>query len=315
MLSRRHLRIRVLQGLYSYYQSEQKDALKTEREIFNGIEHTFNLYIYLLLFFPELAEQERIYRADLPPKFIVSGDEKPIIFSLEQNQVITILSGSSSLKQAAKERSISWQSDTEVIKKVFHRMRTTDEYKHYVTTARHSADHDAEFCVWLFKKFVAGSDLITNTVEEKNIYWIDGFEFASGMALRAIKTIKPAKEDQFELTYIYKDKDDDTQFVKNLLHNTIKNDSYFTKLIDDKTKNWDVERIALIDVILLKMALCEVLYLTTVPVKVSINEYLDIAKDFSTPKSNQFINGIVDKLVIDLRNENKIVKTGRGLME
>jgi len=143
--------------------------------------------------------------------------------------------------------------------------------------------HDTEFCTWLFKKFVVESELFTSAIEEKNIYWIDGFQFACSMVLRALKTI-PALKDEFVPAYIHKDKDDDREFVKLLLHNTIKNDKWFTQIIDDKTKNWDVERIALLDVILLKMSLCEVLYLTTVPVKVSINEYLDIAKDFSTQK-------------------------------
>jgi len=314
MLSRRHLRIRVLQGLYSYYQSEHKDAIKIEHEIFKGIENTYQLYIYLILFFPELAEQERLYRADLPPKFISSASEKPVINSFSENKLVKILTENGTLKKIAKENSISWQANTDFLKKIFHQLKSSDEYKRHITTADHTLQQDTEFCVWLFKKFVLESDLFLSAIEEKNIYWIDGFPFAGSMVLRAIKTI-PANETGFAPGYIHRDKEDDREFVKLLLHNTIKNDEWFTTLIDDKTKNWDVERIALMDVILLKMALCEVLYLETVPVKVSINEYLDIAKDFSTPKSNQFINGIVDKLVIDLKNENRIVKTGRGLVE
>ncbi|HKR05972.1 MAG TPA: transcription antitermination factor NusB [Bacteroidia bacterium] len=314
MLSRRHLRIRVLQGLYSYYQSHHKDAVKTEHEIFKGIDNTYDLYIYLLLFFTGLAGQEQIHRVDLPPKFITSDTAKPVINSFSENKVVMILSENAALTKIAKKNSISWQADTELLKKSFHQLKITDEYKRYVTTADHTIQQDTEFCIWLFKKLVIESDLFLNTIEEKNIYWMDGFQFAGSMVLRAIKTI-PGHAHEFTPGYIYKDEKDDRQFVKLLLHNTIKNDEWFTKLIDDKTKNWDVERIALMDVILLKMSLCEVLHLPTVPVKVSINEYLDIAKDFSTPKSNHFINGIIDKLVMDLKNENKIVKTGRGLVE
>jgi N utilization substance protein B len=313
MLSRRHLRIRVLQGLYSYYQSDNKDSLQTEREIFKGIENTYQLYIYLFLFFGELAEQERIHRTDLPAKHIKSAG-KPVVHSFAQNKIVALLSENAALNKIAKDHSITWQGDIELLKKNFHQFKTTDEYKGYVTTADHTMQQDLEFCVWLFKKFVIESDLFLSAIEEKNIFWIDGFQFAASMVLRGLKTI-PGKENAFIPDYIYKDEEDDRQFVNLLLHNTIKNDEWFTQIIDDKTKNWDVERIALMDVILLKMALCEVLYLPTVPVKVSINEYLDISKDFSTPKSNQFINGIIDKLVIDLRNENKIVKTGRGLVE
>jgi transcription antitermination protein NusB len=313
MLNRRHLRIRVLQGLYSFYQSDYHDALKTEHEIFKGIDNTYNLFLYLLLFFPEVANQERIYRADLPPKHIPNTSEKPVISSFSQNKVVITLTDNAALKKIIKEQNILWQADTELVKKIFHQLRNTDEYKRYVTVSEHTLQQDVEFCVWFFKKFVVESDLFANTIEEKNIYWIDGFQFACSMVIRAVKAI--SAEGTFTPGYIHKDKEDDREFVRLLLHNTIKNNAWFTQLIDDKTKNWDVERIALIDVILLKMALTEVLYLSTVPVKVSINEYLDIAKDFSTPKSNQFINGIIDKLVIDLKNENKIVKTGRGLIE
>ena len=314
MLSRRHLRIRVLQGLYSFYQSEIKDAVKTEHEIFNGIDNTYKLYIYLFLFFPEMAEQERIYRADLPPKFIISKTEKKVVNSFAENKIVKILSGSESLQKAVKELSLTWQLENDLLKTIFHQFRNTDEYKRYVTTEEHTMQQDMEFCIWMFKKFVVESDLFASAIEEKNIYWIDGFQFACSMVLRVIKTF-PALEGEFVPSYIHKDKNDDRDFVKLLLHNTIKNEQWFTEIIDAKTKNWDVERIALVDVIILKMALCEVLYLPTVPIKVSINEYLDIAKDFSTPKSNQFINGIIDKLVIDLKNEKKIVKTGRGLVE
>ncbi|MEO5572449.1 MAG: transcription antitermination protein NusB [Bacteroidia bacterium] len=314
MLSRRHLRIRVLQGLYSFFQEENKDAVKTEHEIFKGIENTYQLFIYLLLFFEELAEQEGMYRADLAPKHIKSLSEKPVINSFAQNKVVLILTASDALKKIAKEHAISWQSENDLLKKIFHQVRNTDEYKRYITADDHTIVQDTEFCVWLFKKFVAESDLFSSAIEEKNIYWIDGFAFACSMALRIIKTF-PVLEGEFVPAAIHKDKEDDKQFVNLLLHNTIKNNEWFTRIIDAKTKNWDVERIALMDVILIKMALCEVLHLSTVPIKVSINEYLEIAKDFSTPKSNLFINGIVDKLVIDLKNENKIVKTGRGLVE
>ena len=203
----------------------------------------------------------------------------------------------------------------ELIKQVFYQVRLAEEYKKYVTQDEHTIEQDIDFCLWLFKKFVINSELVSNALQEKNIYWADGFEFANLMAIKIIKSARPAKEKQFEVPNIYKDEADDKEFMKLLLHNTIKNNEYFTKLIDVKTQNWDVERIALLDVILLKMALSEVLYLSFVPVKVSINEYLDIAKDYSTPKSNLFINGIIDKLVMDLKKENKISKIGRGLVE
>lgn len=315
MLTRRHLRIRVLQALYSYYQSSTKDLMRTEQEVYKGIDKTYDLFLHLLLFFPELAEQERVYRADLPKKHIPSKTEKPVVHSLADNKCIVMIAESQVFKKSCTSRSISWQIDTELVKQVFYQVRLAEEYKKYVVTTEHTLEQDIEFCLWLFKKYVSGSDVLAHALEEKNIYWADGFEFACSFVTRTIKLMKPEKGGQFELPYIYKDEEDDRQFVKTLLQNTVTNDAHFTELIDAKTKNWDVDRIAVIDVILLKMALSEVLHLTSVPIKVSINEYLEISKDFSTPKSNLFINGVIDKLVVDLKKENRIVKTGRGLVE
>ncbi|MBK9318967.1 MAG: transcription antitermination factor NusB [Bacteroidetes bacterium] len=131
-----------------------------------------------------------------------------------------------------------------------------------------------------------------------------------------VKTYESAKgATSFHLLPLFKDQEDDTKFMQELIQKTIRDDAYFQQLIADKTKNWDADRIALVDIILMKMALCEILNLSTIPVKVSINEYIDISKDYSTPNSKSFINGVIDKLVIELKTQGKIQKTGRGLVE
>ena len=155
-------------------------------------------------------------------------------------------------------------------------------------------------------------ELVSQALEEKNIYWAEGLTIVHDMIF---KTIDSHNFNNFTLLPLYRDAEDDVEFMKQLVNKTIRDDDYFNELIVAKTQNWDADRIALVDIILMKMALCEILNISSIPVKVSINEYIDISKDYSTPNSKGFINGIIDKIVIELRNEGKIVKTGRGLME
>ncbi len=315
MLSRRHLRVKVLQALYSCYQSlESCDFAKCEKELFRGIEKIYELYLILINLLPELAEQERIYLADKPARYLVS-DKKEVVYSLQQNAVVKCIAESSALKSKNAEHKISWQQDTETLRKIFNQLRNTDEYINYVTVAEHDFIADVEFCNFIIKKFVKDSEFFQAFVEEKSMYWAESFEFAVSMVKKTIKTVNAGDMLRLDLLPMYKDEADDKNFMSLLFQNTLKNNAYFESLIQKKTINWEVERIAVVDVILLKMALCEVLFLENIPVKVSINEYLEVAKEFSTPASSMFINGIIDKLIIDLKNENKVVKTGRGLVE
>lgn len=315
MLSRRHLRIKVLQALYSCFQAlDNCDSTVCEKELLRRIDKIYELYLFLINLLPELAEQERIYRADLPARHTVSG-KKAVVYSLQQNAVIKCFGASSELKSKSAEYKISWQQDVEILKKIFHHLRNTDEYTAYVSDAEHSPVQEIDFCLFILKRLVKESEFFQAFVEEKSMYWAESFDFAVSMVKKTIKTVSAGDDFQLTLLPLYKDEEDDKIFMRHLLINTIKNNEYFESIIKAKTKNWDVERIAMIDILLMKMILCEVLFIETVPVKVSINEYLEIAKEYSTPNSSMFINGIVDKIIIDLKNENKVIKTGRGLME
>jgi N utilization substance protein B len=165
----------------------------------------------------------------------------------------------------------------------------------------------------MMKELFHTGDILRHLLEEKNIYWAESLDLVEAMVLKTAEN--PKDGSNFGLLPLYKDEDDDIRFMRNLVQKTIRDDGYFQQLIADKTKNWDAERIALVDIILMKMALCEILNIENIPVKVSINEYIDISKDYSTPNSKGFINGVIDKLVIELREQGKIHKTGRGLIE
>mgnify|MGYP002148731559 CR=1 FL=1 len=313
MLSRRHLRIRVMQALYTWYQSEDKNISLSVNDIFKGTERTYDLYLSLLQLLPELAHEEERFYADQAPKFIQKSE--PVVSSLASNHFIVWLSTYSVFIDQIKKRKISWQKETELVKKVFFQLRNTPEYKQYISKAGHSAEEDVEFCTWLFKEIIIGSEALQHSMEEENLWWAEALDLINSMVLKTIKVAHPGKKGQFELMPLFRDEEEDKEFMERLFRETVGNNDTYETMIGDKTKNWDLERIALIDIILLKMALSEILNFPGIPVKVSINEYIDISKDYSTPKSKIFINGVIDNIVADLKAKNGIHKTGRGLLE
>lgn len=306
MLSRRYLRIRVMQTLYAWHQADNKTAFQVEQELFKGTEKVYDLYLQLLSFFIEMSDQEEIYYADVPAS-AVTGAKKKATRHLRENIFIHWLINNKTFKDLVSKRKLSWQSDSDILQKAFFKLRKSEAYKNFSSGKDATSVADIQFVRELYKLLLQKEDLIAYALEEKNIYWAEGLSIVHEMIFKTIesKTLLP----------LYRDQEDDMEFMKKLVSNTIHNDAYFNELITAKTQNWEAERIALIDIILMKMALCEILNIPNIPVKVSINEYIDISKDYSTPNSKGFINGVIDKIVIDLRKEGKIIKTGRGLME
>ena len=311
MLSRRYLRIRVMQTLYAWYQSENKSAFQVEQELFKGTDRFYDLYLQVLSFFTEMSDHEEIYYADVQAS-AVTGKKKEAVRLLKDNIFINWLSGNSRLKDLTVKRKLSWQVDIDVLQKSFFKLRQSDVYKTYSNSGNADTETDLQFCRELYKMLVQRNELVSSILEEKNIYWAEGLNIVHDLIF---KTIESGQTENFKLLPLYRDEEEDIEFMKLLVNKTIRDDVYFNDLISSKTENWDADRIALVDIILMKMALCEILNIAAIPIKVSINEYIDISKDYSTPNSKGFINGVIDKLVIQLKEEGKILKTGKGLME
>lgn len=302
-----------MQALYSWYQSEDKNTESFLKELFRGAERTYDLYLSLLQLLPELADEEERYHSDAPQKHI--GKSTPSPGRLALNAFVNFLKEDPGFADGLKKRKISWQQDADLVKKVFFQLRNTPEYKDYVAAGNHTVQEDVDYCAWIFKNIIIPSEALQNSLEERNIWWAEALDLINSMVLKTIRVTHPDKKGQFELMPLFRDEEDDRHFMELLYRETIRNDAYFEQLISDKTRNWDVERIALMDIILLKMALSEILNFPGIPVKVSINEYIDISKDYSTPKSKMFINGVIDNLVADLKAKGEVKKTGRGLIE
>ncbi len=314
MLNRRHLRIKVLQALYAFFQSEEDNFNRTEKELFSAIDRIYDLYLYFLLSFEEvkIVAEQRI--EDQKNKKRATEEELNPNLKFVENEVFLLLEKSKHLRRFAEENKVSWVGDAnrEMFKKVFAQTRESEEYFAYLNSESKSFEEDLQYALSFFKTDIANSELVYHFFEEKSIHWMDDIDLVCSMVLKTIKTAKEGED--LEILPLFKDPEDEIPFVKTLLGKTIVHDKDNEKLIDELTKNWELDRIAKMDIILMKMAITEFQEFNNIPTKVTLNEYIEISKFYSTPKSNGFINGVLDKAIEILKKDNKINKVGRGLM-
>lgn len=315
MLNRRHLRIKVLQALYAYFQGDEDNIKKTENELMQAVDRIYDLYLYLLLTFGELKTISE-HRMDENKKKIRPTEE-----DLNPNRkfvdsvVIQQLQDSLSLRDASEKRSVNWIGDEshEMFRKISLQLKESETFTVFMNNGLSGFEEDKNFMIQLFKEDIANSPLIYNFFEEKSIHWLDDIDLACQMVVKSIKNLEEGG--RFDVMPLYKDMEDEQEFIRSLFRKTISMDSENLKLIDELTDNWELERIAKMDVLLLKMAITELQIFKNIPKKVTLNEYIEISKFYSTPKSHGFINGILDKAVDRLIKDGKLVKIGRGLMD
>jgi N utilization substance protein B len=314
MLNRRHLRIKVLQTLYAYFQSNEDNYGHSEKELMQSVERIYDLYIYLLLTFAELKEIAENRIEDSKKKIRPSEEETNPNLKFVNNAIIQKLEESKTLRAISEDRKVNWVGDEhrEMFRKIYFQLREGETYFEFMNNGSQSFDEDLSFAIELFKIEIANSPILYNFFEEKSIHWMDDIDLACSMVIKTLKSIE--LEEPLYLLPLYKEDDDEQEFIRQLLRKTISMDKENEALIDDLTKNWELERIAKMDVILMKMALTELQIFNNIPTKVTLNEYIEISKFYSTPKSNGFINGVLDKAIDRLNKEKKIVKIGRGLI-
>lgn len=314
MLNRRHLRIKVLQALYAYYQSNEDSFRRTENEMIQAIERIHDLYIYLMLSLGELNAIAAHRIEENKKKIRPSAEELNPNMKFVNNEIVRILMESKELRRISEEKKVNWVGDhhQEMFKKMYLHIRESETFFEFMNNGLSGFEEDRQFALNLFKVEVANFPLLYDFFEEKSIQWLDDIDLACAMVL---KTFKAFTEDgENSIMALYKDKDDEQDFVRDLLRKTISFDKENELLIDELTKNWEFDRIAKMDVVLMKMAITEFQIFNNVPTKVTLNEYIEISKFYSTPKSHTFINGVLDKAIIELTKDNKIKKVGRGLI-
>jgi N utilization substance protein B len=314
MLNRRHLRIKVLQVLYAFFQGQENDAHKVEKELLLSIERMYDMYLYLLLALPELQRAAQNRQAELKKKMRPTAEDLNPNMKFVENQLLAHLSSHTGLYKLAEQRKVNWlgAESQEMFKKMYMHLLDTELYFEHMNNGVEGIEEDMAFGLQVFKQEVANASLLQHFFDEKSIYWTDDLDLCASMALKTLKSWKPGKE--LEILPLYKADDDEKEFVLTLLHQTIKADDQHEKDILALADNWELDRIAKMDMLLLKMGLTELQYCSSIPTKVTLNEYIEISKFYSTPKSNVFINGILDKAISKLTEEKRIQKVGRGLL-
>jgi N utilization substance protein B len=272
------------------------------------------LYLYLLLTIPELKRAAETNNENRKNK--LRPNESDLLPNLKwvENSLVLKIEESKELNKVSSARKVNWlgAENQEIFRKMFLQVKDSETYFEFMENGLKDFEEDKKFALALFKNEIINSEFLHNYIEDKSIYWLDDIDLCCSMALKTLKTAAPDKE--ISILSLYKEDDDEKEFILNLCRNTIEMDVENEKLIEILAVNWEVDRIAKMDVLLLKMALVELQTCSSIPTKVTMNEYIEISKFYSTPKSNLFINGILDKAISQLTKEKKIKKSGRGLV-
>lgn len=302
-----------MQALYAFFQSGLNDLEKGEKELFTSLKKIYELYIYLFMLIIEITDMDKNNADDAlarqqPGRKSI---EKKRIF---ENNLASLIESNSEFKKAVADNKLSWQNEQEVVHNLYLQIKKSDFYTKYTSNPESTLSEDVAFFSKAFSEIIAKSPLLETRLEEQSMYWGENFQFVCKILTKSLQDIND-KSGRLDLMKLFKDAEDDSEFVRILYRKMISNNDEYSDLISEKTHNWEVDRIALMDVILIKMCICEITNFTQIPIKVSINEYIEISKEYSSPKSKQFINGIADKIIGEMKEQGKIKKTGRGLLE
>ena len=312
MLNRRHIRIKVLQAFYAFFQSNNEDVLKGEKELFHSIEKIYDLYVFILMLFPSLKRQALIQIEEAKRSEYLRQDIHILKTGFIDNQLVDIIEQSKVLQKISKDRKINWEGDVEndLTKKIFKEVYQTDNYKNLLQSESNSFNDDKDALVQLYKKEICNLEKLHHFFDEKSIYWQDDLDHVSSMILKTLKSITENQE--LEILPLWKE--DEYEFTQNLFRKAVLQKEENDALLQTYSKNWEKERLATMDSLLMNLAMTEALEFSSIPIKVTLNEYIEISKFYSTPKSNSFINGILDRIFEDYKKDGKLVKRGRGLI-
>lgn len=301
-----------MQSLYAYSQSMNDNLVSEEKFLLKSMEEMYDLFLLLLDLMVEVKNNAEDYMEKSQLKHLPTEEDRNPNRKFVDNELIALLENNSTLRNALEARKLNhWKQDNEYVDILWNELRESELFSSYLSTRESGFKEDKEFVINVFKQIIAPNEKLYDYLEDKKLTWLDDFPLVNTAILKMLQKLKPEKE--HAVTRLFKD-DEDKEFAIQLFRKTLLNDQALEAEMEGKTPNWDKERIADLDTILIKMALCEFLKFPSIPVKVTINEYLEIAKEYSTPKSSIFINGILDKLSREYQESGKLNKMGRGLL-
>ena len=307
MINRILIRIKVLQIVYSYYQNGNNDLKVAENELLFSLRKSYDLYHYFLLLIVDVTNLQRRILDARKNKYMPTEAELNPNTRLVDNRFTAQIAENEALRKYVAEQGLSWDNDGDFIKMVLDMILSSEQYGEYLNNENDSYETDKEFWRIVFKKLICGNEAIDDYLQDKSIYWNDDISIVETFTLKTIKQFEKAAGSKQKLLPMFKDLEDQSFAIK-LFRQSLMKGSEFRERINKHMKNWETERIANMDLIIMQVALAEIMTFPTIPINVTLNEYIDTAKYYSTPKSGTFINGILDSVVNELKKEKLLLK-------
>ncbi|MBT3174655.1 MAG: transcription antitermination factor NusB [Lentimicrobiaceae bacterium] len=317
MLYRRHLRIKVLQSLYSWYTGGTSDIIEGEKQLLESIDKLHDLFLFQLSFLVEIKRFAEIRIEENKHKFYPKEEDLNPNTKFINNKVLIGIENNNEFILNENRLKVNWTDQSDMIMKFYNLVREKEFFKKYMASEDNSIEADKKVIIKIIDQCLPDYDLLKAFYEEKSVYFTDGYDLVILLLIKFIENFNSKFSSESSLPGIYKPtlkgKNEDREFVRVLYKTVLRNDSDIDEELKHRTKNWEFERIPVMDIILLKMAIIELQKMETVPVKVTLNEYIELAKYFSTNNSKVFVNGVLDRLIKEYNQEGRINKSGRGL--
>ena len=307
MINRVLIRLKIVQIVYAYYQNGGKNLDTAEKELFFSLSKAYDMYNYLLLLMVDITKQAEKKQMAAKSKLLPTTEELYPTTKFVDNRFIAQLAVNEQLLTFSENQKKTWDNESEFVKSLCEQIMGSDIYKEYMSSDVSSYEEDRELWRKIYKRIIFNHSELDQVLEDQSLYWNDDKEIVDTFVLKTIKRFEEANGAKQELLPEFKD-EEDQDFARRLFRRTIMNADYYRHLISENTRNWDLDRVAFMDVIIMQIALAEILSFPNIPVSVSLNEYVEIAKLYSTPKSGSFINGTLDGIVSALKNDNKLTK-------
>jgi len=314
MISRRLLRTKVMQIYYAHVQQGKNEQIETaKKELDKSVHCTLELYYEILAIITYLADYADHRMQIAMEKKLPTYEDLHPKRNFADNPVIETIRQAKCFQKQTRAPRIPRDMHDKLIRDLYKNLLETETFKNYLNTKDPGLNKHKQIIIFIINEFLVDDPVLDQMIEEHAIYWNDDIGFVCSLLEKSIQRVKRPGSDNFLIMKEYTC-EEDRRFGKHLLQKAIMHDEEYEAMIEHHSRNWDVERIATLDKIIMKLAITEFLHMPSVPVKVSINEYIEISKYYSTAKSNAFINGLLDQIVESLRQEDKIKKTGRGLV-
>ena len=319
MLYRRHLRIKVLQALYSWYTGGVNDIVIGEKQLLESIDKLHNLFVYQLSFLIEIKRFAEIRIEENKQKFYPTEEDINPNMRFVENKVLTAIENNNEFLLLENKLKINWTEEKDMILKFYNLLKSEDFFSKYMLNGEPSLDNDKKILINITENLLPDFELLRYYYDEKSVFFNDGYDLVNILLYNFFENFKGSFSSHSKLPGIYKPSvnglNEDRDFVRKLYKTVLRSEEELNIELKERTKNWEYERIPLMDIILLKMAIVELQNMETIPVKVTLNEYIELTKYFSTQNSKVFINGVLDRLIKEFKEHGKITKSGRGLVD